>query len=519
MSFLRSRAKSLFYLFSVIAWILVMGIGAEFILRITKSRADQANIYLPRDRDKEPQLDLDTSWTSHNRTIMGEGVAANLDACDSPLRTTADAGLLSDTAWLARFAKADGQRRTSMALLHQVLAFEVDKNSQVQQVWSTWPDNQLANLHGLHMLTGEQHTDIFAMLDPNSPAAKRRVPLPESSFDYVASSRVAALFPGGGGNAVVLATLPPYKPIAEEEPSPRWDEPWFKYAPNYQDKDFGLYQTNSIGFADAEVIIPKPEDTYRIVCVGASTTNEGVDVRSNYVNVIEEVLNRVGVLPRSAGFTRIDVVNCGVEGITSERILRRMDDYLTLEPDLILLLEGINDLAFQILPTDAIRPAASWRKYLAKVSSLYARLDSHATKPDMTLVQGALRGSTLARFDAFITHAHDCGVQVALCTIPMPDLQWISPAYERFLDIDLATEWTCPNTTFRDYAAAITLLNQELGQLARERKCPLIPIDTHFQGVVGGPHFFYDVCHLYPLGYAAKAHIVGRYLADMLRQD
>lgn len=518
MSAATRSTKGIFYLLATAAWLLAAMLAAELLLRLYTWQVDSANIYLPRAPEKMPPLELSDRWIKHNQTVFNAPVAATGAPCDRPLRLAVEGNLLMDEAWLKRFAVAKQQERERLAALHNFLAFEVANGMAIPKSWATWPFNQVSDLHHLSMFTSEQHKEIFASLNPGEPGSPARVALSGTGYTYTATSQVAALFPVDGTNPIIIASLAVAAPIEEEEPSPRWETPWFKYSAGYQDPHLGIYQTNSLGFADTETELPKPEDTYRIVCVGASTTNEGADMRSNYVNVLEEALNKSTLLNETSRYRRIDVVNCGVEGITSDRILRRMDDYLALEPNLILLLEGINDLAFQILSVEAVRPAAGWRKSLAAASQLYAWVDGAALHPDMKLVNDALRDATLMRFDAFVSRARDCGVRVALCTVPSPDLEAISPAYEHFLDINLASEWNCPNVTFRDYASGLALLNRDLEQLAADSQSPLIPIHNHFRGVLGGPHFFYDICHLYPLGYMAKAHIVARYLEATLQE-
>jgi len=475
-----------------------------------------ANIYLSREPDKLPQLELSDRWIAHNRAVFEQPIAATALPCDRPLRWAAEGTLLSDETWLRKFTVAEQRERERLAALHNFLAFEVDSGGVIPTSWGTWPFRQVPDVHHLSMFTSEQHKEIFAALNNRQPRGTGSEANADTGYTYMAGPQVAALFPVGGGNPIIIASLAEPGPIAGEEPSPQWETPWFRYSPGYQDPNLGIYQTNSLGFADTEITLPKPDETYRIVCVGASTTNEGADMRSNYANVLEEALNKSSLLTETSRFRRIDVVNCGVEGITSDRILRRMDDYLALQPDLILLLEGINDLVFQILTNETVRPAAGWQKSLAGASRLYAWVDGTALRPDMTLVNDGFRGATLMRFDAFVSRARNCGVRVALCTVPSPDLEAISPAYERFLDINLASEWNCPNVTYRDYAAGLALLNDDLEQLAADNQSPLIPIHEHFRGILGGPHFFYDICHLYPLGYVAKAHIVARYLEAML---
>ncbi|HOT49734.1 MAG TPA: hypothetical protein PLI07_02075 [Candidatus Hydrogenedentes bacterium] len=58
-----------------------------------------------------------------------------------------------------------------------------------------------------------------------------------------------------------------------------YEELWRKMRPYvYRDDTFGPWTlwTNSAGFRDDEIVLPKPPGIYRILCIGGSTTFERV---------------------------------------------------------------------------------------------------------------------------------------------------------------------------------------------------------------------------------------------------
>lgn len=97
---------------------------------------------------------------------------------------------------------------------------------------------------------------------------------------------------------------------------------------------------NSAGFRDEEFSTPKPEDVYRIICLGDSVTFGWETVQDNtWPAILEEVLASGAEPPR-----RYEVYNMAVGGYNAEQeceLLRtRVWDY---DPDLVLVGYCIND--------------------------------------------------------------------------------------------------------------------------------------------------------------------------------
>ena len=59
-----------------------------------------------------------------------------------------------------------------------------------------------------------------------------------------------------------------------EVPGPEspWEIMFYRYKKNWSVPDNTLLQTNEFGFRDHAIVMPKPQDVYRIVCIGGSTT-------------------------------------------------------------------------------------------------------------------------------------------------------------------------------------------------------------------------------------------------------
>jgi len=103
---------------------------------------------------------------------------------------------------------------------------------------------------------------------------------------------------------------------------------------------------NGLGMRGAEMAAAKPPGTYRILCLGGSTTfgtGATADDRS-YPAQLERLLN-VHAASQAGGAARhYEVGNCGVSGYSSAEDLVNLEmRLLEFDPDAILLYEGAND--------------------------------------------------------------------------------------------------------------------------------------------------------------------------------
>jgi lysophospholipase L1-like esterase len=97
---------------------------------------------------------------------------------------------------------------------------------------------------------------------------------------------------------------------------------------------------NAMGFRGPVVAIPKPADTFRIVLLGESTTH-GWGVNDD--ETVDAYMR--GVLAERYRARRFEVVNLAFDGYDSYQLYERLrTDGLRLEPDLLIVNAGINDV-------------------------------------------------------------------------------------------------------------------------------------------------------------------------------
>lgn len=103
---------------------------------------------------------------------------------------------------------------------------------------------------------------------------------------------------------------------------------------------------NRLGYRGPEIQQPKPADVFRIVALGGSTTyGFGLPQwQEAYPAQLEQILHD------DFGYSRVEVINAGVEWYTSWEMLTNFAfRVLDLNPDLIILYEATNDVSFRLV--------------------------------------------------------------------------------------------------------------------------------------------------------------------------
>lgn len=101
------------------------------------------------------------------------------------------------------------------------------------------------------------------------------------------------------------------------------------------------YRFNSLGYRGRDFPVGKPPGTFRVVCLGGSTTlGSNVPDILTYPALLQDLFDTTG---RGPG--RVEVINAGVFGYHSWHTLARIRQELdALEPDALVLMDGLNDV-------------------------------------------------------------------------------------------------------------------------------------------------------------------------------
>lgn len=145
--------------------------------------------------------------------------------------------------------------------------------------------------------------------------------------------------------------------------------------------NYGLSPThpdhNTLGYRGAEIAMPKPPGTFRIVALGGSTTyGTFIDhAEDAYPAQLERILRD------DYGYTHVDVINAGVPGYKSwELFVNFAFRVLDLEPDMILIYAAVNDASARLVSPayyDALNSGAgiwNFQNQPLPVSSIYRLL-------------------------------------------------------------------------------------------------------------------------------------------------
>lgn len=108
---------------------------------------------------------------------------------------------------------------------------------------------------------------------------------------------------------------------------------------------------NRLGYRGPEVAIPKPPGVFRIVALGGSTTYSTATTAEEAYPHQLQILLREGY-----GYANVEVVNAGLPGYTSWDLLAAyIYRVVELEPDMLLIYEGINDVEPRSVAPDCYR--------------------------------------------------------------------------------------------------------------------------------------------------------------------
>jgi len=126
--------------------------------------------------------------------------------------------------------------------------------------------------------------------------------------------------------------------------------------PNYRK---GKTFHNSLGYRNDEFSLEKPPGVYRIVALGGSSTYD-VRIEDNAKTFTAQLEK---LLKEKYGYQNVQVINAGVPGYNSWEMLINLEfRVLDLNPDLVIIYEGTNDVHARLVEPSAYRGDDSGRR-------------------------------------------------------------------------------------------------------------------------------------------------------------
>lgn len=293
-----------------------------------------------------------------------------------------------------------------------------------------------------------------------------------------------------------------------------WEDQGRKFRPNVL--RFGLFNahvffTNSQGFRDYEVCLPKPKGVYRIVCVGGSTTFEGPHVDLTYPKMLQRKLRD------HFNTDSIEVINCGVLSISSDGERERAADYLALEPDLLVHYNFVNDLYSRLYGSMYSRfpvfTPIRWLKWQMRHSEF---LFQHAPRlylpPDSVWIR-ELQNTTINNMRVLGREAEKQSVSVAFCSFAYPDTKNMSRAERDFFDKRIQLSLGDARLNADQYGRYAQMYATEVQRLCSEEGWLYIPVAENIQA---GTVYFSDICHMFCAGMDRKAEAVFQEIREVV---
>lgn len=126
--------------------------------------------------------------------------------------------------------------------------------------------------------------------------------------------------------------------------------------PNYKK---GQTFHNSLGYRNDEFSLEKPSGVFRIVALGGSSTYD-ISIEDNKKTFTAQLEK---LLTEQYGYENVEVINAGVPGYNSWEILINLEfRVLDLNPDLVIIYEGTNDVHARLVEPSAYQGDDSGRR-------------------------------------------------------------------------------------------------------------------------------------------------------------
>lgn len=287
-----------------------------------------------------------------------------------------------------------------------------------------------------------------------------------------------------------------------------WKEDSAAFRPNFRSLSIWPDEviTNSHGFRDTETTTARPAGVFRIACIGGSTTAEGRRNDITYPKLLQAKLR--------AHFhsDAIEVLNCGVYGMSSFGELRKIEAVLALEPQLLLHYNFVNDARDVLYATYA----RDWRapiRWLLATSSFVNVYFNGLLLPSSPLLAQSIDEYNIARLRSISDAARTHGAELAVCSFVYPRLAAVQGDELEYFNQRLKDNLGVNSLNARNYARLVDAYNQRARAFCTREGIFYVPVQEHFDA---DPERFVDICHMTVRGLDERAQITFELLRDYI---
>jgi lysophospholipase L1-like esterase len=292
-----------------------------------------------------------------------------------------------------------------------------------------------------------------------------------------------------------------------------------------------IERINNLGFRGEDIELQKPDDVYRIVAIGGSTTFAVyLPWEESYPYLLQQELRR------RFGTDRIEVINAGLTGSTAAESFHRLaTQVLPIEPDMVVIYHAFNDLLprmfddyqedyYHFRRSDPNNPPGLTRFYLYRLALRV--LSPGAFHENYNLAGQVWKLDNLPRTDTervhnFVNSSNDAFRFNMENMIVLLEGKGIDPVLASFAINNFTWHWLDDLPPYM-WKAGIDANNEVIADLAAEHDVPLVPFaETPFPAASKRfkTTMFADSIHMSPEGNQLKAEIFADTMAPMIARD
>lgn len=286
-----------------------------------------------------------------------------------------------------------------------------------------------------------------------------------------------------------------------------WNINYFSYIPHINSTEMP-FRVNNFGFRDRDIKVPKPEGVFRILCIGSSTTEEGISNQETYPKLLEQELQKY------FGKNRIEVFNCGVSGMALKKHCGKLPDYLYLQPDLVILYEGVNDIVYEVF-SHAFDNALFVERHaflLSHFARRQLRFIFSYPKEDIDKYMNLI----IFKYIDYLYHGFlSRDINICISSIGVPYREKLNREDRDYYDFYYDKEWGWANSTFQQYSNTMQIYNQRLKDYCKQNGLLYIPVA---ENIPASTKYFGDICHMRQEGVKLKAKTMADTLIPYLER-
>ena len=293
-----------------------------------------------------------------------------------------------------------------------------------------------------------------------------------------------------------------------------WEIKWEKYRANALlektvDGVKYVVQTNSHGFRTKEFTTIKPAGVYRIICIGGSTTVQGITNEMTYPEILEKLLKK------RYPHLQIEVLNFGIGRTESNYWADRLEDLFRMQPDMIIQYNAVNDISWRYFPRHN-NTCTNKMKHIFLKAVNYSYVLQRLFPLDTSFFDKCIEQS-LDNFNKIATEARSRGVEYIVGSFAAPDYYKATDIFRQYLDYNVQSSWgTGINLKYYlPYHKTLTRFNRFLRSYAEDNNITL----AHINESMTDPELFIDICHITPAGIEKMAELFAETLHETITEE